>query len=439
MSNIKIYGKLESATADGVLADGSQIQHMTGVSVNETLESLVSGKVDKVDGKGLSTNDYTSSEKTKLSGIATGATKVEESTVSGWGFTKNGGTVTSVAVKMNGATKGTVTTTGTIDLGSVATLGSDGKVPSSQLPSYVDDVLEYENMSDFPASGETGKIYIAKNTNKTYRWGGSAYVEISESLALGVTSSTAFRGDWGRQTQNDLQSHIESTSNPHVVTKTQVGLGNVDNTSDLNKPISTAVQRALDLKADKSDFYTLDLTLSAASSLLEYTGTAASDVISWTVKYNGVTATPDTISLKVDGTAVTVSVSGTSYTASINKLGSTSIVLTVTKGGKTATKTIHVTMARKNYFGFAGSSITGLSSLTAQSLVADPKGTYTLTNSTSGSYMWLCVGSDKTISMVTSSGFEIPMEAASTTSVTGYNCYRSSNALAAGQVKFTIS
>ena len=80
----------------------------------------------------------------------------------------------------------------------VATLGNDGKVPSSQLPSYVDDVLEYANKSGFPSTGETGKIYVAKDTNLTYRWSGSAYVEISPSLALGETESTAYRGDRGK-------------------------------------------------------------------------------------------------------------------------------------------------------------------------------------------------------------------------------------------------
>lgn len=79
----------------------------------------------------------------------------------------------------------------------VAELDSNGKVPSSQLPSYVDDVLEYSNLEGFPVTGESGKIYVAQDTNKTYRWSGSAYVEISESLALGTTSSTAFRGDYG--------------------------------------------------------------------------------------------------------------------------------------------------------------------------------------------------------------------------------------------------
>ncbi len=79
----------------------------------------------------------------------------------------------------------------------VASLDSSGKVPSAQLPSYVDDVLEYAAKSNFPSTGESGKIYIDSSNNKTYRWSGSAYVEISASLALGTTSSTAFAGDKG--------------------------------------------------------------------------------------------------------------------------------------------------------------------------------------------------------------------------------------------------
>lgn len=79
-----------------------------------------------------------------------------------------------------------------------AELDENGKIPSSQLPSYVDDVLEYNNTSSFPSTGESGKIYVALDTNKTYRWGGSEYVEISSSITLGTTSSTAFRGDYGQ-------------------------------------------------------------------------------------------------------------------------------------------------------------------------------------------------------------------------------------------------
>lgn len=62
-----------------------------------------------------------------------------------------------------------------------ASLDAAGKVPAAQLPSYVDDVLEYANLASFPATGETGKIYVTVDTNKTYRWSGSAYVEISAS------------------------------------------------------------------------------------------------------------------------------------------------------------------------------------------------------------------------------------------------------------------
>ena len=62
-----------------------------------------------------------------------------------------------------------------------ASLDGSGKVPSAQLPSYVDDVVEGANLAALPATGETGKIYVTLDTNKTYRWSGSAYVEISAS------------------------------------------------------------------------------------------------------------------------------------------------------------------------------------------------------------------------------------------------------------------
>lgn len=76
----------------------------------------------------------------------------------------------------------------------IAPLGSDSKVPAAYLPSYVDDVLEYANLAGFPAIGETAKIYVALDANKTYRWSGSAYVEISaspgttDSLTEGTTN-----------------------------------------------------------------------------------------------------------------------------------------------------------------------------------------------------------------------------------------------------------
>jgi hypothetical protein len=128
--------------------------------------------------------------------------------------------------------------------GGLAELDSTGKVPSSQLPSYVDDVIEVANFVSLPATGEDGKIYITIDTNLQYRWSGTQYVEISPSLALGETSSTAYRGDLGKIAYD----HSQSTGNPHGTTKTDIGLGNVDNTSDVNKPISSATQTALNTK-----------------------------------------------------------------------------------------------------------------------------------------------------------------------------------------------
>lgn len=133
-----------------------------------------------------------------------------------------------------------------------------GKIPEANLPSYVDDVLEYNSKSNFPTSGETGKIYVDISTNLTYRWGGSAYVEISPSLALGETSGTAYRGDYGAI----AYAHSQKTSgNPHGVTKSDVGLGNVENKSSAkirNEITKDNVTRALGYTpANQTDLNTL--------------------------------------------------------------------------------------------------------------------------------------------------------------------------------------
>jgi len=109
----------------------------------------------------------------------------------------------------------------------VAELDSSGKVPSSQLPSYVDDVIEgyysggkfyEESAHTTEITGETGKIYTDLSTNKTYRWSGSAFVEISASLALGETSSTAYRGDYGKIAYTHSQSaHAPSDAEKNVI------------------------------------------------------------------------------------------------------------------------------------------------------------------------------------------------------------------------------
>lgn len=258
----------------------------------------------------------------------------------------------------------------------LASLDDSGKVPSTQLPSYVDDVLEFTQLDQLPKPGESGKIYVVTSTNLQYRWSGSDYVEISKSLALGETSSTAYPGDKGKATtdvvnslsdnlvndvlvsqsdknsvsltiksitknpvkknkelllvdgepilltdntpilladnvndglydqaddklitinqassftagvmsasdktkldglkaqaeidtsisnvQNNLNAHINNRTNPHRVTKEQIGLDQVENTSDANKPISNATQTALNGKFSATDGNALKQTI----------------------------------------------------------------------------------------------------------------------------------------------------------------------------------
>ena len=113
-----------------------------------------------------------------------------------------------------------------------------GTIPSSALPSYVDDVLEYSAKSGFPTTGETGKIYVDTSTNLTWRWSGSTYVEISPSLALGTTSSTAYRGDYG----NTAYTH--ATDANRLTTAKTSGLYKIAVTAHGHVQSVTAVAKA---------------------------------------------------------------------------------------------------------------------------------------------------------------------------------------------------
>lgn len=154
----------------------------------------------------------------------------------------------------------------------IAELDSTGKVPSSQLPSYVDDVLEFNSQSNFPSTGETGKIYIAKDTNKTYRWSGTNYVEISTSLALGETSSTAYRGDRGKIAYDHSQtSHAPSNAevNQNAFSNVKVGSTTVSadsKTDTLELVAGTNVTLTPDATNDKVTITTNDTKNTAGST-----------------------------------------------------------------------------------------------------------------------------------------------------------------------------
>lgn len=134
-----------------------------------------------------------------------------------------------------------------------ASLGSDGKVPSTQLPSYVDDVLEFTNLAGFPATGETGVIYVALDTNKTYRWSGSVYVEIAASpgstdaiaegsvnlyftqararQSISVSGSLSYNNSTGVLSFTDAVTSVAGKTGVVTLAKGDVGLGNVENTA----------------------------------------------------------------------------------------------------------------------------------------------------------------------------------------------------------------
>ena len=148
----------------------------------------------------------------------------------------------------------------------VATLDSSGKVLTSQLPSYVDDVLEYADFASLPGTGETSKLYITLDTNGTYRWTGSIYVQIGSSSGNADTATKWFTartitltGKAAGSASFDGSADFNLNVTALTVTKSDVGLGNVDNTSDVDKPVSTAQQTALDLKLNSSTYTAADI------------------------------------------------------------------------------------------------------------------------------------------------------------------------------------
>ena len=132
----------------------------------------------------------------------------------------------------------------------LAELDASGKVPTAQLPSYVDDVIEgtyvsstsFKNASGTAITGETGKIYVDTSTNKTYRWSGSAFVEISASLALGTTSSTAYRGDRGKTAYDHSQAaHAPSNAEKNQNAFSHVTVGSTTVSADTSTDTLTLV------------------------------------------------------------------------------------------------------------------------------------------------------------------------------------------------------
>ena len=210
---VQIYPQ---TSADNVIVDNSHgIFSSTDVqSVLEELADIAStGGVTQVNGK---TGNVTLTAE-DVGAEESGAVSTHNSATDAHGGhftnTNNPHSVTKTQVGLGNVTNDAQVKRSEMGVANgVATLDTTGKVPSSQLPSYVDDVLEYDNKASFPATGESGKIYVAKDTNLTYRWSGTAYVIISPSLALGETSSTAYAGDKGKTNADNITNILNGTT-----------------------------------------------------------------------------------------------------------------------------------------------------------------------------------------------------------------------------------
>ncbi len=191
----------------------------------EELDAKFNDKVDKVPGKSL----VDDTEIDKLSNLPNksdldsaiadakkAGTDAQTNLTAHIGNKENPHKVTKVQVGLGNVTNDAQVKRSEMGTASgVATLDENGLVPSSQLPSFVDDVLEFDLKNNFPTTGETGKIYVAKDSNLTYRWSGTQYVEISASLALGETSSTAYAGDKGKDVADKL-AKVRNTQLSHI-------------------------------------------------------------------------------------------------------------------------------------------------------------------------------------------------------------------------------
>ena len=213
----------------------------------------------------------------------------------------------------------------------VAELDSGGRVPSAQLPAYVDDVVEAANFAALPGTGETGKIYVTLDNNLTFRWSGSAYVEISASLALGETSSTAHRGDHGAT----AYTHSQTSGNPHGTAIGDIsGLQTaIDAKAPLASPTFTGTPAAPTAAqgTNTTQVATTAMVQSEVASLAPKTRTVGTGL--------GTSGTVNLDMASLHGTIQTITLSGNPTFTTLNRAAGREVTLVLAAGGSTRTIT----------------------------------------------------------------------------------------------------
>ena len=240
----------------------------------------------------------------------------------------------------------------------VAELDENGIIISSQLPSYVDDVIEgyfynskfyKESTHTTEITGEAGKIYIDLSTEKTYRWSGSTFVVISETLALGETSSTAYRGDRGKIAYEHSQSaHAPSNAEENQNTFSSIIVGDdvisaISKTDVLNLEAGDNITLTPNADTNKitisSDHPSISKSTDSTSTASPSAGETFTAVDSVTRDSNGHVTKVNTKTITLPNTAVVVDseLSSTSTNPVQNKIVNSALEEKLSLSGGTLT------------------------------------------------------------------------------------------------------
>lgn len=238
----------------------------------------------------------------------------------------------------------------------------------------------------------------------------------------------------------DTAISTEATARSNADTALQTAMN--ENVKELKGADTEHESRLLALEQSE---WPLSLELSINPILIEFTGSEKDTSVAWKIMRKGVGVTPTVLTFKQDGVALSAELSANgSINAKVNKLGDTVFEIAVEAEGMKKSASKKLTMVLPVYMGFAGASDAAglaITELSKYAPLASPAGTYKIKNNAEGIYLWLCVPDTMTINKVTSSGFTVPMREVQTgqTELGGYKCYRSSNAIVAGEYTYTIS
>lgn len=238
----------------------------------------------------------------------------------------------------------------------------------------------------------------------------------------------------------DTAISTEATARSEADTALQTAMN--ENVKELKGADTEHESRLLALEQSE---WPLSLELSINPILIEFTGSEKDASVAWKIMRKGVGVTPTVLTFKQDGVALSAElVANGSINAKVNKLGDTVFEIAVEAEGMKKSASKKLTMVLPVYMGFAGASDAAglaITELSKYAPLASPAGTYKIKNNADGIYLWLCVPDTMTINKVTSSGFTVPMREVQTgqTELGGYKCYRSSNAIVAGEYTYTIS